>query len=485
MGFGGDNELGNILQDAVKLKSAQMGQKRKRYETWPFFVQHTIFHNEKEDFKAWRQLPFDEKMEVAEGLKEAGNKLHKEGNYSDAVDKYEEAGSLFHYCYSTDEGWRKNNRGIDDDVLVLVDDQGTNPTQAKQQADFRVKCCLNIAACKAKLANYDEAIVACSTALELDPSNAKALYRRAEARVKPEKSTAYDQDLAIKDLAQASQIDPENQTVRTFLAELRGDRKIQREKDKKTFTGMFDRGQIVEDELAKLPAAKSVARDPIDCSDFRERQRPIEEMGDEDTLEKRTAEAELLRDLYMRNGKEDEAKDLNKKIEVAKNALKERNNPDVGLDWEHPTPEMIEDAKKHGIDLCDPLVIEELKRLKREGALDRPLEEVEGMTTTKVSDDQAFDLPFSGDSDATPVPWLRYFLLFAFIAAMWRLLSAGAVGWTVRFVWQYICLPVASFIRSKFDSGDTDDLDESRGSFFTRAYNALAGLFVSDDEDYL
>ena len=62
----------------VKLKTAQMNEKRKTYEsilrsptgstlstrspytrhlikklrTWPFFVQHTLFHGEKDDFKA-------------------------------------------------------------------------------------------------------------------------------------------------------------------------------------------------------------------------------------------------------------------------------------------------------------------------------------------------------------------------------------------------------------------------------------------------
>ncbi|CAK9042842.1 Peptidyl-prolyl cis-trans isomerase D [Durusdinium trenchii] len=31
--FSGDNEIGNILQQAVKLKTAQMNDKRKTYET--------------------------------------------------------------------------------------------------------------------------------------------------------------------------------------------------------------------------------------------------------------------------------------------------------------------------------------------------------------------------------------------------------------------------------------------------------------------
>ena len=48
----------------------------------------------------------------------------------------------------------------------------------------------------------------------------------------------------------------------------------------------------------------------------------------EDSLEKRVSDAELLRDLYMRNGKEDEAKELNEKIQVAKKALKEAGADD-------------------------------------------------------------------------------------------------------------------------------------------------------------
>ncbi|CAE8688647.1 unnamed protein product, partial [Polarella glacialis] len=228
--FGGDNEIGNLLQDAVKLKSAQMGAKRKTYETWPYFVQHTLFHGEKEDLNAWRQLPFDEKIVISERIKDEGNELYAKGQWSDAVDKYEEAPTLIYYCYSKDPGWRKNNRGIDDDVLVLVDDRGEGEDDYREQKRIRLTCCLNIAACKQKMGKLDEAIVACDTALQLDPANVKALYRRAESRIKPVKATAYDHDMAIKDLALANRVDRSNQAVEKLLTRLRAERKIQREK---------------------------------------------------------------------------------------------------------------------------------------------------------------------------------------------------------------------------------------------------------------
>ena len=37
------------------------------------------------------------------------------------------------------------------------------------------------------------------------------------------------------------------------------------------------------------------------------------------------------------------------------------------MDFANPTPEQIADAKKHGIDLRDPLVVKELQRIQQEG----------------------------------------------------------------------------------------------------------------------
>jgi len=469
-GSSGDNELGNILQEAVKLKSAQMGEKRKRYETWPYFVQHTLFHGEKDDFKAWRQLPFPEKMKISEGIKDEGNALYAKGNWSDASDKYEEAATLVYYCYSTDPGWRKNNRGIDDDVLVLVDDVGTTEEEAAQQRRLRLTCCLNLAACKQKLQKYDEVIAACDVALELDPRSIKALYRRAEARVRPTKSTGYDHDLAIDDLKKAHEVDPKNQVVERLLVKLRAERKIQREKDEATFAGMFGRGTIYKESLKELAPAEE--KGEPDMQDIRKR---IESMSDDDPLWKRTQDAELLRDLYMRNGKEEEARELNEKIKAAKQALKERERPT--LDWENPSPEMVQDAKQYDLDLTDPLVVAELKRLEREGINSTSPDEEPPPAAT------AFDggVPPLSEADSVPVPWMRYGLLLAAMIAFWRLLDSGFFRWGPLWLWKQVLLRLICALTG---FGCVDEPDDERGSIFGSAvYRKLAGLFGGDVDD--
>lgn len=477
--FGGDNELGNILQEAVKIKSAQMGQKRKTYETWPFFVQHTLFHGEKDDFKAWRQLPFNEKIVLCEGIKQKGNELFAAREWSDAVDRYEEAPTLVYYCYSTDGGWRKNNRGIDDDVLVLVDDPGETPEEAEQQRKLRLSCALNIAACKLHLQKYEEVIAACDNALELDPDNVKALYRRAEARIRPSRSTAYDHDMAIKDLTKAADMEPKNQTVGKLLKELRGERKVQRSKDATTFTGMFDRGELYEGKEEELVVRDPPIKNPN--ADLKKIQSRIDNITDEDSLEKRTADAELLRDLYMRNGKEDEAKELNEKIQSAKKALKERDQPK--FNWDNPTEDMIQDAKKYDLNLEDPIVVAELKRLEQEGLGDAPPEDMdEAPESLRTDVGNNGDLPYPEADPGLPVPWLRYFLLFAVIFVAFKILETGVVRWTVvllrrRFV------GLISAVRGSADDALPDD--ERGKGIFSAAYSGIRQLFGQDVEGEL
>ena len=36
-------EFGSMMQHAMKIKTAQMDQDRKRFETWPLFLQNTMW----------------------------------------------------------------------------------------------------------------------------------------------------------------------------------------------------------------------------------------------------------------------------------------------------------------------------------------------------------------------------------------------------------------------------------------------------------
>merc|ERR1719456_2036951 len=114
---------------------------------------------------------------------------------------------------------------------------------------------------------------------------------------------------------------------------------------------MFDRGEIYD---GTSQSSSSTGAPDDQMGEYQDR---IDNMKDDDSLEKRIQDAEMLRDLYMRNGKEDEAKKLNEEIQQAKKALKDQKaGRTPGLDFSNPTNEMKEDAKKHGIDLDDPMV---------------------------------------------------------------------------------------------------------------------------------
>lgn len=473
--FGGDNEIGNMLQEAVKLKTAQINQKRRTYETWPFFVQHTIFHGEKDDppIRAWRQLPFAEKIVISERIKEEGNQRYNEKDWSGAVDKYEEAPTLVYYCYSTDPGWRKNNRGIDDDVLVLVDDHGETEEDKKAQEKLRTTCALNIAACKLHQQKFDEVVAACTAVIKLDDQSVKAYYRRAEALIRPNSATAYDYDMAIKDLVKAQSIDPKNTTVSRLLVQLRADRKLQREKDNKTFSGMFGRGELYDGEGDPAQGGVLAQSDKYgQLPDAQTLQSRIDNITDDDDLEKRAKDAELLRDLYMRNGKVEEAKELNEKIKAAKKHLKDKEEqPMPALDWDNPTPEMIEDAKKHGLDLTDPVVVAELKRLEQE-AVDGKLPP---MPSEGEEDASAGSFPWSTDiklpsaaENSVLVPWGRYVALLVFMCLFFRLADMGA--WRNLFLYMFLGQPL-------MHSGDNQ-----KSGIFTSLYKSVVSTVGLDDE---
>lgn len=78
--------------------------------------------------------------------------------------------------------------------LVHVESTMKEEDHAQAKA-LKLSCCNNLAQCFLKLEMWSKAIDNCTMALELDPDNAKALFRRAQAYVEGK-----DHELAVKDL---------------------------------------------------------------------------------------------------------------------------------------------------------------------------------------------------------------------------------------------------------------------------------------------
>lgn len=125
-------------------------------------------------------------------IRRAGNYFFKEKRWVEACRRYKKAERYFNFF---------NNK-----IRALED-----RTKLEQ---FQLMNCLNLAAALLKLEDYDNVLFACNSALVLDPTNAKALFRRGQAHNKLK-----NYELAISDLTQVWQQIPSDKLVFTELSQ--------------------------------------------------------------------------------------------------------------------------------------------------------------------------------------------------------------------------------------------------------------------------
>ena len=82
---GGFNEL---LQEAAKIKGAQMATMRTEFDSWPSFFQNTLFHGQSIDIvKEGRKLSCKERLESANKVKDEGTAFFKKLDFNSACTK--------------------------------------------------------------------------------------------------------------------------------------------------------------------------------------------------------------------------------------------------------------------------------------------------------------------------------------------------------------------------------------------------------------
>lgn len=134
------------------------------------------------------QLPLAERMAKAEEGKTAGTALFKQSQWAAARDAYSD--------------------GFDYVRLLEL------PDQLKKAADIRLSLANNLAMCCLKTEEFGKAVAFANKALDVEPENVKAIYRRGQGHF-----GCRDYEDAKTDLLKACKLDPKNKAMRKKLAE--------------------------------------------------------------------------------------------------------------------------------------------------------------------------------------------------------------------------------------------------------------------------
>jgi len=146
-------------------------------------------------------------LEIADNVRQIGNKLFSAGDHANAVKKYEKALRYLNFC-----------QGYDTEKIKAA----------------KVPCLSNSAACYLKLNRNGEALEMCEKALLIEPQNVKVIYRKGQAQF-----NLKDYDESIKTLTEALAIDKDNKEIRALIQKAKKQNEANLKKLQKVYGGMF------------------------------------------------------------------------------------------------------------------------------------------------------------------------------------------------------------------------------------------------------
>lgn len=168
-------------------------------------------------------MSFEEKVEEMKVRKQRGNELFKDGRFETAKKSYDRAVNFFDSPTSE----------LTPDLKLAVN-------------ALLVQCHLNLAMCLDRLGDVQKVLTHCKKALEIQPSNVKALYRQGSAYLSMD-----DYYNALSSLKYARELSPDNMEVVKKLKELKAKQTKQDASDRKLYSNMFGR-------MSKLEAKEEV-----------------------------------------------------------------------------------------------------------------------------------------------------------------------------------------------------------------------------------
>ena len=166
--------------------------------------------------ESW-EMDEPEKIAAAENAKQAGNAKFKAGQFAAAIKKYSRALNFVEY------------------------DSGFGAEAKAQAAELKKACNLNLAAARLRTKDWKGAVTAADKVLENDGLNAKALYRRAQARLALQDFVEAERDARVA-LAE----DPAASDLKLLFEKIKKEAASYDKKQAKTFSNLFGRMAAME-----------------------------------------------------------------------------------------------------------------------------------------------------------------------------------------------------------------------------------------------
>lgn len=163
---------------------------------------------------------YEDHLKEAELRKEQGNKAHDAKKFTLAITKWTKA-----------------------QLYLEQFNKFQSPEEENTYAQLKVLLALNLAAANLKLEEYDKVVLHCSNALEIEPRNAKGLYRRASANIALNKYEPAQKDLLI-----LSELEPNNVVYKHMMKRVEAKFAKDAEEERQTYQRIFT---VLEEPTAK------------------------------------------------------------------------------------------------------------------------------------------------------------------------------------------------------------------------------------------
>lgn len=259
------NGFQDIMQKAAAIKGAQLAEKRLEWERAPDYMKETI--GAPEDVVSARTLGPEERRAVALAYKARGNDNFSISKHGSALKEFVRALSVYRWFDQTNE--RKTERMPLIRGESLLDggcggDGGGDGDGAREARETVHTLLLNIAACCVKLGDGPGALYACDEALALDPQSPKGLYRRSQAHLL--EGTVSGQERALRDLAEACRLKPDDAQLRSALRKLRGEYEGEARAARERIGKGLEKGLYSSREKAEFAARREESRNASSAS---------------------------------------------------------------------------------------------------------------------------------------------------------------------------------------------------------------------------